>query len=283
MNKPIVFEYLDATSFLSDYYKYRKSLSERFSYEIWADELGISSRSFLRLVVLGKKKISDSYIVKLSEHLFSEKKQKEYFFHLVKYTQKTSLQERQIHSQKMITLIKTDRKELIVKNNSDFLSSPNLPRLLVLLTFKDIHPVVSTFARLMSLPPDQIEDYLHVLERNQLARSEMIDGEKHWFCISEFFSVPDEAGSEFLINFHRASLQEAMAAFSRPKDQRRYESVILPLNATEYDQFNEDFANFLSEQRTKFSANHLDGRGLYQMNYNIYLTTDIARNTLRRS
>ena len=276
MNKPVVFEYLDATYFLSDYYKYRKSLSKKFSYEIWADELSIPSRSFLRLVVLGKKKISDNYIIKLSDHLFSDKNQRDYFFHLVKYTQKTSSQERQIHSQKMISLIKSQRKELIVKNPSEFLSSPNLPRLLVLLTFKDIHPVVSTYARLMSLPPEQIERYLRVLERNQLARSEIIDGETHWFCISEFFSVPDEAGSEFLIHFHRASLQEAMAAFNQPKTQRRYESLILPLNTTEYNQFNEDFANFLSEQRTKFSANHLVGRGLYQMNYNIYLTTDLT-------
>lgn len=55
MKKPNIFEYLDIISYLSDYYMYRKSIHSGFSYESWAAELELKSRSFLRMMVLGKK------------------------------------------------------------------------------------------------------------------------------------------------------------------------------------------------------------------------------------
>ncbi|MBO9668017.1 MAG: DUF4423 domain-containing protein [Bdellovibrio sp.] len=62
--KPVVFEYLDAYQYLQDYYAFRKKLDAGFSYESWAVELNFNSRSFLRMMIYGKKKLTDKVVEK---------------------------------------------------------------------------------------------------------------------------------------------------------------------------------------------------------------------------
>ncbi|MBN21710.1 MAG: hypothetical protein CL678_10525 [Bdellovibrionaceae bacterium] len=67
---PSVLQYVDVHEFLKDVYQFRKNKELDFSYLTWSKELGFKSRTFLQLVVTGKRKITDkslsSFITGLS-------------------------------------------------------------------------------------------------------------------------------------------------------------------------------------------------------------------------
>ena len=80
IKKPIVYEYLSLQLYLQNYYQYRKYENKRFSYETWLMEMGLSvNRSFIRLVVLGKKKAPASFVEAFCKQCFESKKEIEYF------------------------------------------------------------------------------------------------------------------------------------------------------------------------------------------------------------
>src|SRR5437868_6446470 len=135
---PDVFAYLDVLSYLQDYYAFRKSTDKDFSYEKWSDELGFNSRSFLRMIVIGKKKVTPKFIESFSEKRFSSKAETDYFEYLVKYTQSKTAKDRQAYGQKLIQLLKGYQKPDLVEDYTGFISKSLLPRLFALLSFQDV-------------------------------------------------------------------------------------------------------------------------------------------------
>lgn len=51
LQQPSIRSYLSANHYLKDYYHYRKNIDGKFSYDVWAKELGLKSRSGVRMVV----------------------------------------------------------------------------------------------------------------------------------------------------------------------------------------------------------------------------------------
>lgn len=274
MKKPDIFAYLDSFQFLHDYYAYRKLSSEQFSYESWNEQIGFTNRSFLRLAILGKKKVSDHLLQLLSNAMFETKNEKEYFYCLVKYTQSSSQKDRQMFGQKMLQFVRIESKQNYIQDKPEILVAANLPRLLTLLTFKDIYPTSANYARLLGISLEKTEEYLSILENAQLAKSAFVENEKTWQGVSENFDIAGSRGSEWMMNFHRESLLDAINAFYQPKEQRAYRSFFFPMNQSEFEEFNSAYEEFLSAQRIRLNANSLAGRKLYQVNHNIHVIAE---------
>lgn len=277
VKKPSVFDFLDLNSYLSEYYTYRKSLGSRFSYESWAQELDLRNKSFLRLVTIGKKKISPNLQQKLSEKMFDQPDESEYFYYLVKYSYASSQKDRADFGKKLMTLLKVKTtKENIIENYNDFLSNPWLPRLLTLLTFKDIQPTLTILAKILDKPADLVEEMLNKLNSIGLATSAFVNGELHWQSLGDAFKVPDKLGNEVLLNYHKECLDDAIRAFAAPQELRRYRSLILPMSEEQLKEFYSYLDAFSAEQIHRFSSDSLSGKRLFQANFNIHKVTEPA-------
>ncbi len=53
---PNIFNYMDYREFLEDFYDEQKSANKAFSYQYFANKAGFKSKSFIKLVIDGKKK-----------------------------------------------------------------------------------------------------------------------------------------------------------------------------------------------------------------------------------
>lgn len=274
--KPSVFEYLDLNAFLQSYYNFRKQMDSEFSYESWANELGVKNKSFLRLAIVGKKKISQMLMTALSEKIFESKNEQEYFYYLVKYAYAPTQKDKTDFSNKLIRLIKGNSKEEVIEATAELLSSPWFMRMLTLLTFKDITPTVATFSKLIDKPAAEVEHLLLKLQELKLAYSVQVDGQTHWLCSGKAFKVPDQIGSEAIIQYHKASLDDAINAFNRPKDQRRYRSLLLPMSEEQMKEFYTLMDEFANEQKIRFNSESLKGKNLFQANFNIHRITETA-------
>jgi len=126
---PQPIDYLDARKFLEDYMEFRKATERSFSYAKWARELGFSSRSFLRLILVGKRSFTESSIYRIADGLKLKAKEHEYFTLLVKLNQAKVGKERERYAEAMAKIFPASSHAKIL-DNYKFLSSHHCPRIL---------------------------------------------------------------------------------------------------------------------------------------------------------
>lgn len=272
---PLVFDYLDLSSYLQDYYEFRKQTSKDFSYDSWCSELEFNkNRSFLRLIALGKKKASPLFISAFCKKAFSSPQEEEYFRCLVNYSQAPNQRDRQAFGLRLTQILRVQMKSQVIENYENFVSSPFLPRLFTLLTFQDLHPVSKTFAKLLNCSDQQAREGLIILRDLGLAKEDAKTG--LWKSTCERFKVSDQQGSQQLMSFHEQSMQDAVKAFHLPKQLRKYKALLLALSDSELDEFYEALDTFATSQVSRFTPSAYEGRRVFQINMNIHSVSELS-------
>lgn len=88
---PNLYAYLDYREFLKDYYEEKKAASPVFSYKSFANKAGFKTKSFLKMVIMGKKNLSDVSLQKVAQAIKLDPKATSYFEDLVAFNQAKSL------------------------------------------------------------------------------------------------------------------------------------------------------------------------------------------------
>lgn len=265
--KPNIYNFLSAVSYLSDYFKYRKQLDNKFSFDSWAQELGFQSRSYLRMVMIGKKSITPRFIEAFVQSAKLDKMTAKYFEILVNYSQAKSHQERESFGASLLKLIKSNVMQESISDHVDFVAQPFYPRLLVLLSFEDIVRDKKTLATLIDASEAEVEKGLQVLASLDLI--EKINS-TDWRSKKTLFKVPDNIGSVTLAHFHEKSLHDALKAFTLPKEVRKFQSFLLPMDKGELESFHTLLEAFSAELISKYRSNIYQDRRVFQVNFNIF-------------
>ncbi|MGZ3773258.1 MAG: TIGR02147 family protein [Pseudobdellovibrionaceae bacterium] len=267
--KPRIQQYLDLRKFLLDFYQWRKTTEAGFSYSQWAGELGFKSRSFLRLVVTGKRSVTEKSIPLFVRGLGFNRVEADYFERLVRFSQAETLEHQEYRLQDLLQGRGATFERMLVKDHYHLVSSPLGPRLQVLLTLTDIKKTAEILAWLLGSTVETVTPLLQALERLGLAYPDAnSEGVVSWAASANGIEVPDQLGNLGLQSFHRRSLEEAVDALDLPVDTRAYQSAIFPLSEEEYRQFRAESKNFLEAMLGRFSANRGHGRRIYQINLN---------------
>lgn len=87
LKSPMVSHYLDFREFLRDYYLHQKKVVRNYTYAVFSARADIRSPNYLKLVIDGKRNLSDTMIPKFSRALSLDKKEAADFMVLVKYSQ----------------------------------------------------------------------------------------------------------------------------------------------------------------------------------------------------
>lgn len=272
---PSVFDYLEVLFYLQDYYKFRKTNDKKFSYESWSLELNFKSRSFLRMMITGKKKISPKLVETFSKLNFATKGEEDYFHCMVKHSYAASAKDKQMYSQSMIQILKYRNQIEVIEDSSDFGSSPLFARLKTLLSFKDFERTTSEIARVMGVDLQTILLALSKLEQLDLVKKIVIDGKEQWTTEIESFKVPDNKGSINLKEFHEKSLMDAIKAFSQPKELRSYRSLFLPMTDEGLQEFHKLLEDFANEQLVRYNTPDSKGKRVFQANFNIHAVSEV--------
>ncbi len=85
--QPSVFEYSDYRVFLKDTYGFLKSRHSQFSFRYFSGRAGFTSPNFLKLVMEGKRNLSDDSISRFTGALKMTKAEGDFFSHLVHFNQ----------------------------------------------------------------------------------------------------------------------------------------------------------------------------------------------------
>lgn len=97
-----IYQYRNFREYLRDWFSYKKKSVRGFSYRYFSRLAGFASPNFLKLVIDGKRNISDDGINHFYKGLSLNKEEQSFFYHLVHYTQSENHDERVYHEKKMM-------------------------------------------------------------------------------------------------------------------------------------------------------------------------------------
>jgi uncharacterized protein (TIGR02147 family) len=275
MAQPALKNYLSVTEYLQDYYHHRKSQNPGFSYEAWAAELGFKSRSFLKMIVDRKRNITSAVAETLAAAMELDPSERSYFQLLVNYSQAEEPAQKELFMEKIFEQLGQAQERQEILHYQEFLSSKELPKLLVLLSFKDLDKTPTGLAEFLRRPEADIVQSLARLQAMGLAH-EVPEGSlrTEWQATKKSFKVPKNFGCLALENYHNHCLQEAIQAQKLAPHLRRYRSLLLPLSAEDYTKLLGDIESLVAKTVAKYDSDSLVQKRLYKMNLNLIPVTE---------
>ena len=198
---PDIFAYLDYRQFLQDYYLERKRASPVFSYKNFANKAGFKTKSFLKMVITGKKNLSDASMQKVAKAIKLDDKAASFFEDLVAYNQAKSLKARNQLLERLLARRAAGLGKLIQQAQHEFYSQWFHNTLRELLARVDFQ-VDSKRLGQMLFPPvaeKSIEKSLELMVRLGLIRKE---GEGRYRPSDPIITTGDEVRSLAVKSFH---------------------------------------------------------------------------------
>ncbi|WP_413559481.1 TIGR02147 family protein [Bdellovibrio sp. HCB209] len=269
---PQLSQFHKATEFLKAHYEYRKKLDPGFSYEAWSAELGYKSRSFVKMVVSGQRSLTAEFVQNFAERMKFSSEDFHYFSLIVSHEQAGSEYERSLYLDKIFEHSGQRKQLQILEDQDDFLRDVHLPKIFLLLGFKDISKTPERLAEIMNMDVVSMKARLEKLEALGLVSFQ----NWQWEPVDESFRVPSKYGNEALETYHNSSLTEAMSAQKMETRLRRFRSLLLPLGESEFEELLTDIEALVGKSIAKYNHKEIQNRRLYKMNINVHPVTELV-------
>jgi uncharacterized protein (TIGR02147 family) len=267
---PDLRDYFEARKLLVDVLQWRKKADPKFSISEWSRELGLKSRTYLHLVIAGKRKITPNTAGALAVNLGLSKSDISYFETLISYSQAPSMALKETYAQRLFEFRSGRRQRVDISNHFRLVASLLGPRIQVLLTLSSAPKTAAGLADLLGVEENAVESMLHTLEDLTLARKvPPLNGNlEAWEATTQEIRVKDHLGDLALQAFHRKSLTEAIHAIDLPPQQRRYKSLVLPLSEADYGTCLASISEFAQQILSRYAhpGNLPANTRLYQIN-----------------
>jgi uncharacterized protein (TIGR02147 family) len=99
-----IFEYQNYRIYLKDYYDHQKAIKKGFSYRYFSKMAGINASAFLYYIIEGKRNLTKSTIVKISQAIGLCREEAEYFENLVFFNQAATISEKTAYYNSIINI-----------------------------------------------------------------------------------------------------------------------------------------------------------------------------------
>jgi len=267
-----VFSYLDYREFLRDFFSEKKKLNPHFSFHVFADQAGFKSRSYLKLVMDGKKNMADDSVKKLNRALRLPEKAFDYFRDLVAFNQARKLHLRNFYFEKLLSYNKRTTAKNILLQQYDYFSQwyhSTIREIVSQVDFKD------DFEKLGALVKPRISARKAKASVTLLRKLGLVRKTQDGYELADsVITTGDEVGSLAVQNFHLQNLMLAGESITTCKSTERDISCIV-IGASE-----EGFAKIKAEiqafRKKLFELSKDDGNvgRIYHVNFQLFPTSE---------
>lgn len=145
-----IFSYIDYRNFLKDYYQEKKSTTTFFSHRYFCNKAGISSPNFLKLVIDGKKNLSESSIQKFTKALELGEKEARFFRNLVLFNQAKSAAQKQEYYAVLLSMMNMIKEQHLSLDQHELYSKWYVSVIRELITLDDFQDDFRKLATMVS-------------------------------------------------------------------------------------------------------------------------------------
>jgi len=256
IQKPLIYDFLDAAQFLKSWADYKKTIDPKFSLSQWAKELGFESSATIRFILQRRRNISARTSKVFMVNLALDEMESDYLHHLINYSQAQTITQRKAHGD---YLIKIQRQRFQQTRIPAAAASRNVfgPIILTLLTFEDIEKTAANISKLTGLDEMQSTQILEDLAMDGLVKKEI---DKTFSFASKCFTIPNDPG---LKKYYEYWLERAKQALNLPQHTRKYRSLKFALSEQELNEVVETLNEQAISLLSRYHGNSFTGRKLY--------------------
>ncbi|AZZ37762.1 hypothetical protein CIK05_13460 [Bdellovibrio sp. qaytius] len=270
MTKPNVYEYKNLTEYLKDIYKFRKRTETTFSYEKWAEEMGLKSRSYLRALVLGEKVLAAHLLPALLKGLQLNSDETSFVMLLANLHAAPDNQLKALYSREIFKVWTRQIQEVEITDTVEFLSNPLVPQLFTYLSFDDSPSDTKRWARDLNCSDDEIKLALKCLIWQKLVDGNVLEnGEIVYRTIAPYFKVPSSQGNVHIRSFHIEGLKQAQVAMLGSPEHRKMYSAFVALTADQFIQVQKLIQDFNEKVVSLCNDKNIHGKRIYRLNQNL--------------
>ena len=217
---PNIFDYLDYRAFLRDLFNFRKLKNHLFSYRVFAGKAGFSSPNFLKLVIDGKRNLSNESIGKIAKGFGLKKQEREFFENLVFMNQASTNDDKNHYYKKMMSVSGYLKSHRINKSNYKYFSKWYYPAIREIAVFGDRNATPEQISESLNpnIPVKEVEKALEILLELGLLRK---DTSGLWEQADKVVSTGAEVKSLVIFNYHKEMIKLALEAFERHSAEKR--------------------------------------------------------------
>lgn len=268
-----VYNYSEYRTFLKDTFLFHKE-KNGITFGKFAQQAGIKSRSFLRLVISGKRNLSEESARKVAVGFQLTQKETHGFLTLVRSNQASSISEKQVLWNTFLKNKPKDERFQIIRDSFSYLTKMKIPVLLMILKQTGILKSEEELCKLAGLPSKDLQESLQTLRRLNLVGQ----GTETTSLGESLLATTDDVQDVAIQAFHKNMLKEADSKLELPVDQRFFQSVLFGLNENECSEIKEKVLHFLNDLETTYGGRKVDSERIYAFNLNLIpLTHEFIR------
>jgi uncharacterized protein (TIGR02147 family) len=264
----VVFDYADYHDYLKDWIEDRKARGLVVSYQWLATRMGLKSRSFLRLVAIGEKDLSQAAALKLSQAMAHTAREEEYFVILVALNNCSDLEEKNHHLTRLAKVARPARKTMLSVQQYDLFNKWFVIPLWELVTLVDFRGDWKYLSQQLDPPITPAEAKYAVELLRELG---LIEAKDNLYVQKDpTLTTQEELRSQSVRNFQAATMELAQQALTRhPPIRRHISTLTLGVDETGYLKIVERIRSFREELVT-IAQQHESVDRVYQFNLQFF-------------
>lgn len=260
---PNLFDYFDYREYLHDYYLFHKKKNVSYSYRLFARKAKLGSPNYLKLVVDGKRRITDRTLYQFARGLGLSRDEEKYFRELVMYQEVSDPDSKEQHlrsllkyqeKQRTATPLRSDKIKLLLDWHHSVIRE-----LVATKGFKEDPAWISR--RLGGkITETQAKESVELLVRLHFVQR---DSEGRLYQREPLLTTSDEVPSHVIRGLHRTYLRKAISSiFSVPMDKREMSGLIVSVPNHRLKEVKEEIKEFRRKLNRKYGMDS-DGDEVY--------------------
>lgn len=276
---PNLFDYFDYREYLQDYYLFHKQKNSAYSYRLFARKAKLGSPNYLKLVVDGKRRITDRTLFQFARGLGLNKDEEKYFRELVMYQEVSDPDSKEIHLRSLLKYQEKQRTAVPLKaDRIKFLLDWHHGAVRELINLKDFSENPKWIANRLGnkITEEQAKESLDLLIRlGMLVRNTEGKLEQK----EPLLTSSDEVPSHVLRSLHRTFLRKAInSIFSIPIERRELSGLILSIPSSRIKEMKEEIKEFRKKLNRKYGLDKNSDDVYYVGLYSFPVTQGVKKN-----
>ena len=261
----LIYNYTNYREFLLDFYLEKKAVNTSFSYQVFANKAGFKSKSFIKLVIDGKKNLTPDSTKRLQKVLKLNSKSFAYFEDLISFNQAKTNKLKNYFFEKIMGYNKRNPSRLVMQREYEFYSKwyhNTIRELVTQINFKEdytylgkqLTPIIS--AR-------QARESLQLLLDLKLIKK----SKEKYVQTDALLTTGNEVLSQAVSNFHLQNLNLAGEAIDTVDSASRdISSLVLGLSDDGFSKIKSEIQTF-RKKLLKIANSDTGQNSVYNVNF----------------
>ena len=269
MDPKSIYEYDNYRSFLKDRYQFAKAQNPKYSFRFLTRQAGLSSSSFLKHVMDGKRNLSPESIEKIAQALKLTREETTYFRKLVMANQSKTIEEKQRYAKEILRSKMYRQTHPLKESEYLYFSKWYFVAIRELLTLAGAKgdPQWISERVLPQVPAVEVKQALDVFEKLGIFEKA---GDGRYVTKQAHIATPDEVFSSSLAKVHCDFMELAKQSIDRfSREKRDISSVTIRVNSESIKKIKEKIQTFRKEL-VELCLSQSDQDSVYQLNLQLF-------------